>query len=721
MGLNMVMNGFKILRTRDLRYAWIMAIWVICVPASLAAEPLTPILLEGSGAIAVTSADVFIDQTAALDIKEVRESDFDSRWERHEGGTLNLGYTNSAVWLKFKVQGSRVYLEPWLLELAYANLDHIDVWLYSGERLLSTYETGDSLPFLTRPVEHRHFLVPIPDNDGQALTVVLRVASTTSLQIPLALWPRDDFYRTDQKLQLIQGMFFGIMLVMAIYNFFIYLVIRERAYLFYVLFVVMEGSYQGFHQGFTYQNLWPESTWWHSVSGGIAISLTIAFAAFCSTEMLELRRIKSRWVRFFDTVGAIGVGVAACSLILDHSWTARAASLLAIVAAVGIMCSGIQRWRDGFRPAKTFTMAWGAFLFGGITFALSKLGLLGHNVVTEYSFQIGATLEVMLLSFALGQRINDEKRDKFMTKARLLDEQVRLREAYERFVPRRFLALLGKGSITEVKLGDHVAMNLTILFADIREFTSLSEKMTSKENFSFLNNYLKRMEPVVDSHGGFVDKYIGDCIMALFDRRPDDAIEACIVMMQKLAELNEELREEGKEPFEIGIGVNWGEMMLGTVGATGRMEGTVISDAVNTASRVESLTKIYGTPLLITEAVFDRLVNPSRFALRILDRVRVKGRQEPVVLYEVLDVLSRDVRRLRMSYQKDYETAIRAFWAAKFDEALECLRRCAEVDPEDRAVQLFLRRCQWHRRQKVDTNWTGAFEVAALKEEIDKF
>ena len=116
-----------------------------------------------------------------------------------------------------------------------------------------------------------------------------------------------------------------------------------------------------------------------------------------------------------------------------------------------------------------------------------------------------------------------------------------------------------------------------------------------------------------------------------------------------------ELVESGKEPFEIGIGVNWGEMMLGTIGATGRMEGTVISDAVNTASRVESLTKIYGTPLLITEAVYNRLVNPSKFDLRILDRVRVKGREEPVVIYEVLDVLSREKRRLRMSYQRDYQ------------------------------------------------------------------
>ncbi len=716
MGLNMAMNWIGFLLKSSLGWGILLA---LCLPQNVAAEPLTPILLEGDRAHAVQAAQILIDDTALLEIQDVRSSDFDSLWSIHDEGTVNLGYANSAIWLKLELKSDAVSLEPWLLELAYANLDHIDVWFYAGDRLISAYETGDSLPFLTRPIEHRNFLFPIPEQKDQTLTLILRVASTTSLQVPLTLWPQDVFYRNDQRLQLIQGMFFGIMLVMAIYNFFIYLVIRERAYLFYVLFVTMEGSYQAFHQGFTYQNLWSESTWWHSVSGGIAISLTIAFAAFCSTEMLALRSIQSRWTKFFDTVGAIGVGLAACSLILEYSWTARSASLLAIVAAIGIMTAGIQRWRDGFRPARTFTMAWGAFLLGGITFALSKLGLLGHNVVTEYGFQIGATLEVMLLSFALGQRINDEKRDKFLTKARLLDEQMKLREAYERFVPSRFLALLGKGSITEVKLGDHVAMNLTILFADIRAFTSLSEKMSPQENFGFLNNYLRRMEPVIDSHGGFVDKYIGDCIMALFDRRPDDAIESGIVMMKHLHKLNEELVESGSEPFEIGIGVNWGEMMLGTIGATGRMEGTVISDAVNTASRVESLTKIYGTPLLITEAVHERLVNPSRFDLRILDRVRVKGREKPVVIYEVLDVLSRETRRLRLSYQRDYQNSIQAFWAANFEEALEGFSRCAEIDPEDQAVQLFLRRCRWHRRQKVDTNWTGAFEVAALKNELD--
>jgi hypothetical protein len=227
------------------------------------------------------------------------------------------------------------------------------------------------------------------------------------------------------------------------------------------------------------------------------------------------------------------------------------------------------------------------------------------------------------------------------------------------------------------------------------------------------------MEPVIDAHGGFVDKYIGDCIMALFDRCPDDALRSGIVMMKNLRTLNEEQIKLNRPTVDIGIGVNTGEMMLGTIGATGRMEGTVISDAVNTASRIEALTKIYGTSLLVSEAVYLKLENPGEFSVRILDRVRVKGRTEPVVIYEVLDALEHSLGRLRISYQKDYERAVRQFWAADFTSAEESFKRCAEIDPSDLAVELFLRRCRWHSRQKVDTNWTGAFEVETLQGDLE--
>lgn len=227
------------------------------------------------------------------------------------------------------------------------------------------------------------------------------------------------------------------------------------------------------------------------------------------------------------------------------------------------------------------------------------------------------------------------------------------------------------------------------------------------------------MEPVIDAHGGFVDKYIGDCIMALFDRCPDDALRSGIVMMKNLRILNEEQIKLNRPTVDIGIGVNTGEMMLGTIGATGRMEGTVISDAVNTASRIEALTKIYGTPLLVSEAVYLKLETPGEFSVRVLDRVRVKGREEPILIYEVLDALTSEERRLRLSYREQYEAAARSFWSADFKRALDAFTQCEQLAPDDLAVGLFIRRCRWHGRQEVGSDWSGAFEVAHLSGELE--
>ena len=164
---------------------------------------------------------------------------------------------------------------------------------------------------------------------------------------------------------------------------------------------------------------------------------------------------------------------------------------------------------------------------------------------------------------------------------------------YTRFVPKEFIKNLGKADIADVKLGDNVEKDMSILFSDIRGFTTLSEQMTPVQNFNFINSYLNVMGPVIRSHRGFIDKYIGDAIMALFDKSADDAVMGAIAMLRQLGKYNEGRKRAGYSPIEIGIGINTGTLRIGTVGESGRMEGTVIGDAVNIASRTEGMTKIY--------------------------------------------------------------------------------------------------------------------------------
>lgn len=175
-----------------------------------------------------------------------------------------------------------------------------------------------------------------------------------------------------------------------------------------------------------------------------------------------------------------------------------------------------------------------------------------------------------------------------------LEAESALSNAAKRFVPNEFISLLGHKSLADVKLGEQVYQEMSILFTDIRNFTALSEALTPQENFQFINHYLSWMEPAIIENRGFIDKYMGDAIMALFSGTADDAVKAGISLLVRLQQFNEERVKEGWEPIKIGIGINTGSLLLGTVGGTQRMDTTVISDAVNLASRLEGLTKQYG-------------------------------------------------------------------------------------------------------------------------------
>jgi len=219
--------------------------------------------------------------------------------------------------------------------------------------------------------------------------------------------------------------------------------------------------------------------------------------------------------------------------------------------------------------------------------------------------------------------------------ARLYTNTKQLNVAYERFVPKEFLSFLNKESIIDVQLGDQVQKDMTVLFSDIRGFTPLSEILTPQESFNFINDYLSVMEPHIASHGGFIDKYIGDAIMALFPNKPDDAIEASLAMIEELKIFNTQNPIALKYPVNFGIGIHTGRLILGTVGAKGRMDSTVISDSVNIASRVEGLTKKYETKLLITESTLSHLNSPGQFQIKKVADEILRGKSEEMAIYKV--------------------------------------------------------------------------------------
>jgi class 3 adenylate cyclase len=287
----------------------------------------------------------------------------------------------------------------------------------------------------------------------------------------------------------------------------------------------------------------------------------------------------------------------------------------------------------------------------------------------------------------------------------------KMNEAYFRFVPKQFLEILGKESITEIKLGDQIQKEMSVLFTDIREFTALSEQMTPKETFDFLNDYLSQMEPVIARNHGFIDKYIGDSIMALFMGNVENAVDAAIEMRAALSDFNLTRKLEGKASTDSGIGIHTGNLMLGIVGGHGRMDGTVVSDAVNLASRVEGLTKMYGASIIISQDTLIKLEDPSRYNYRFLDVVKVKGKKEVVYIFEILDGEPVEIKKLKIQTKQEFGRALQLYKTKSFDAALEIFHKISTINPADRATKLYIARCNNIIDFGLPEDWDGVESI----------
>ncbi|MBM4360075.1 MAG: adenylate/guanylate cyclase domain-containing protein [Deltaproteobacteria bacterium] len=267
-----------------------------------------------------------------------------------------------------------------------------------------------------------------------------------------------------------------------------------------------------------------------------------------------------------------------------------------------------------------------------------------------------------------------------------------LMRATQHFVPQEFLQALGHADVTTARLGDAVQRHVTILFADIRNFTSISEGLSPAETTAFLNDCPSRIGPEVRAHGGFVDKYIGDAIMALFPGSPGDAIRAAIAMQEALAAAS--LRAPSGAPVTVGIGVHAGPVMMCTVGEVERFEATVISDTVNVTARLESLTKQLGSGILTSTEVSSRLPPEMLRYARGLGRFTVKGK---AVATEIVEVYACDppvVRVAKDASRAAFASALASYRMGRVDEAVAEMSAVVAASSCDLAAQLWLAQTQ---------------------------
>ncbi len=284
---------------------------------------------------------------------------------------------------------------------------------------------------------------------------------------------------------------------------------------------------------------------------------------------------------------------------------------------------------------------------------------------------------------------------------------LKINTAFSRFVPREFLHFLNKENIIDIKLGDNVEMEMTIFISDIRAFTALSENMTPEENFRFINGYLQRVSPVIRDHRGFIDRYTGDGIMALFPRNPEDALMTAIATLKRIAGYNAGRQWKGRAPIQVGIGLHTGTLRLGIIGEEERMQGDIFADAVNFASRIEGLSKLYGVSIVMSEQALLRLIDPKKYHTRFLGKVQVKGKNESVSVFEVYDADPELTFEFKLKSKADFEQGLRLYFDKEFAEAVVCFKKVLKINPDDKTAGLYLQRAARFVVEGVSEEWQG--------------
>lgn len=267
---------------------------------------------------------------------------------------------------------------------------------------------------------------------------------------------------------------------------------------------------------------------------------------------------------------------------------------------------------------------------------------------------------------------------------------VELNHSCERFVPKELLDFLGVESIRAARLGDVVNKEMAIMFSDIRSYTSLSEQMTPQESFSFVNDYLGAVSPLVREHRGLVIKYLGDGFMAVFPEGVADAMRAGSAILSRVESFNQARKLRAQKEIQIGIGVHYGPMMVGLLGTAERMQGDVMSDHVNLASRLENLTKDYGASFLLSGEAVREVSDRSQFCLRYIGQTKVRGKQSWVSLFENFDADPQDVKDLKASSQETFEEGMHCFESKRFPEASVAFNKVLKQHPQDKAARLYL-------------------------------
>jgi len=482
---------------------------------------------------------VLIDPTHTLIIEDILNNP-DLPWAINHQKIPSYGFSPDTYWFRFVIAESD---REWLLALNYALIDHITMYRIKPQNSIEeTIKTGDKQLFSQRPIKHRAFLFPISASD-QPQEIILRIRSSSAIQLPLSLWPEQAFFEADQYRFVEHGLYYGIVVVMALYNFFLFLRLRDSAYAFYVFYVMTFALTQLSLTGFAYQFIWPDSPEWNERSLAVVTPLIVVCAMVFASNFLKLKEYNTRLYVFLYSQAAIGLVLSALSTHFSYAVMIPYGAALAIVSCLSILLvSYYITFRSAYKYAIYFSAAWSVFLVGTVVLAMNKFGIFPRTWATESAAQVGSAIEIILLSFALAERLHDATTRRFIAEAEtlrvsevLISTQKQQNEALEIEVEQRTQALslaLDKVNLLNEELSDLSTMDQVTGVRNRRYFDEMLDRefRRGKRNQSTLSLImidLDHFKSINDTYGHLAgDVCLKNVSLEIYNlvKRPPDIV-----------------------------------------------------------------------------------------------------------------------------------------------------------------------------------------------------
>ncbi|MCC5815291.1 MAG: SpoIIE family protein phosphatase [Leptospira sp.] len=384
---------------------------IIIFFSDISAQDTLNITSEPDGLNLGKHCEYLLDEDGVFEIDEISSKIMRQLFRPISRNQPGFGYTNSAVWLFCPLKNISMDSISLYLEVSYPLLDDIRMFLPKGKGF-QEIRTGDSYPFLQRPVAYRNFLFPMEIKSQEEISVYLRITNKGAVISPLYIWSEKNLIKKISSENIFIGLFIGICIVMILYNLFVYTFFKELHYLFYVLFLVGWSSIILTITGISFQYLWPNSIWWGNYNFPIMIFFTSVWALLFTRAILSLKDyspLLNKILYYMVYVSALGIGIP---FILDYALSIRISLSVIAVELTTIYISVILVFIKNKRISKYFLIAWSGFFIGVLIYQLHSFGWLATGILSTWSILIGASIAIILFALALADRINTIREEK---------------------------------------------------------------------------------------------------------------------------------------------------------------------------------------------------------------------------------------------------------------------------------------------------------------------